>query len=94
MTAPAPLILQGVYKAFDRSQILRGVDLQLQPGERCALIGPNGPASPVSFTSSRAAIVPMPAGCCCMGDITHAPPQQIHRLGWRAASRSPACSRA
>jgi branched-chain amino acid transport system ATP-binding protein len=31
MTAPAPLILQGVHKAFDRSQILRGVDLQLHP---------------------------------------------------------------
>ena len=46
MTAPAPLVLQGVHKAFDRSEILRGVDLQLQPGERCA-----GRKTPCPMTS-------------------------------------------
>lgn len=82
MTAPAPLILQGVYKAFDRSEILRGVDLQLQPGERCALIGPNG-AGKSSLFHVISGRYRADAGRVLLHgrDITHAAPQQINRLG-------------
>jgi ABC-type branched-subunit amino acid transport system ATPase component len=72
----------GVYKAFDRSQILRGVDLQLQPGERCALIGANG-AGKSSLFHVISGRYRADAGRVLLHgrDITHAPPQQIHRLG-------------
>ena len=39
---PARLTMTGVRKAFGATQALRGVDLELQPGEVHALVGENG----------------------------------------------------
>ena len=37
--------LNGVHKSFGRTQIIRGVDLEIPRGQRHALIGPNGAGS-------------------------------------------------
>jgi len=45
MSLPAPvpaLELRGLRKSFGKTEIIRGVDLQVQAGERVAIIGPNG----------------------------------------------------
>ncbi len=82
MSAVAALALQGLHKAFDGSPILRGVDLQLQAGERCALIGPNGAGKSSLFhlVSGR---YRADAGRVLLHgtDITRQSAQQINRLG-------------
>ncbi len=45
----AALELRGVRKDFGRTQIVRGVDLRVEKGERHALIGPNGAGKSVLF---------------------------------------------
>lgn len=48
MTAPA-LELVGVEKRFGRTEIIRGVDLEVARGERHAVIGPNGAGKSTLF---------------------------------------------
>jgi branched-chain amino acid transport system ATP-binding protein len=48
MTAAA-LELTGVHKRFGPTEIVRGVDLRVEQGERHALIGPNGAGKSVLF---------------------------------------------
>ena len=48
MTAPA-LELREVRKNFGRSEIIRGANLKVPRGERCALIGPNGAGKSTLF---------------------------------------------
>ncbi len=38
----AVLSLRGVYKDFDGVEVIRGVDMEIEAGERHAIIGPNG----------------------------------------------------
>lgn len=82
MTGQLALELQGLHKAFDRSEIIRGVDLQLRAGERCALIGPNGAgkSSLFNLVSGRHR---SDAGRVLLHgrDITRLSPQLISRLG-------------
>ena len=82
MIAAVALSLQGLHKAFDGSPILRGVDLELLAGERCALIGPNGAGKSSLFhlVSGR---YRADAGRVTLHgvDITRQSPQQINRLG-------------
>lgn len=82
MTTSSPLVLQGIHKAFGRSEILRGVDLQLQPGERCALIGPNGAGKSSLFHVISGRYRADSGRVLLHGrDVTREPPQRIHRLG-------------
>lgn len=46
---PAALALAGVYKEFGRTEIIRGVDLEIPRGERHAVIGPNGAGKSTLF---------------------------------------------
>ena len=48
MTALA-LELKNVRKSFGHAEIIRGADLQVRRGERCALIGPNGAGKSTLF---------------------------------------------
>lgn len=47
MTPPKPLALElrNLHKRFGSSDIIRGTDLAIAPGERIALIGPMAPAN-------------------------------------------------
>ncbi|NUU01254.1 ABC transporter ATP-binding protein [Herbaspirillum robiniae] len=82
MSEALSLELQGVRKAFDRAEIICGVDLQLREGERCALIGPNGAgkSSLFNLVSGRHRA---DAGRILLHgeDITRSTPQAINRLG-------------
>ena len=42
MTASAALRLTGIRKSFGDNEVVRGVDLQVAPGECFGLLGPNG----------------------------------------------------
>ena len=42
-TAARPMVLaEGVHKSFGRQEVLRGIDLQVMPGEVMCLLGPSG----------------------------------------------------
>ena len=60
MIAPA-LELVGVEKRFGATEIVRGVNLRVEKGERHALIGPNGAGKSVLF-SLISARFPLSAG--------------------------------
>ncbi|HBH39357.1 MAG TPA: ABC transporter ATP-binding protein, partial [Curvibacter sp.] len=42
MNSPYALELKDLRKSFGKTEIIRGVDLAVKPGERVAVIGPNG----------------------------------------------------
>jgi len=48
--SPIPsLVLHNLHKQFGKTQIIRGVDLTVQAGERVAIIGPNGAGKSTLF---------------------------------------------
>ena len=81
MTAPA-LELDGVHKRFGLTEIIRGVDLTIEAGERHAIIGPNGAGKSTLFHLVSGKI-PSSSGRIRLNgtDITNLPPYEIHRLG-------------
>ncbi len=81
MTAAA-LELQGVQKRFGATEIVQGVDLRIEKGERHALIGPNGAGKSVLFHLISARY-PVSAGTILLhGDrITGLKPHEINRKG-------------
>ena len=81
MTAAA-LELKNVRKHFGKSEIIRGANLTVAKGERCAVIGPNGAGKSTLFNlvSGR---FPISSGDVCLNgaSIRHLKPFQINRLG-------------
>ena len=81
MDAPA-LELAGIGKDFGRTQIIRGVDLEVPCGERHAIIGPNGAGKSTLFNLMSGRLRPSAGVIRLNGeDITGARPQEINRRG-------------
>jgi branched-chain amino acid transport system ATP-binding protein len=95
MTTPAPahtsphaapsalsLVLKDVRKSFGKTEIIRGVNLSIQAGERHAVIGPNGAGKSTLFNliSGR---FPASSGAIMLGgqDITRKASYDINRMG-------------
>ena len=76
------LELTGVEKRFGSTEIVRGVSLRIEKGERHALIGPNGAGKSVLF-SLISALFPVSAGSIALhGEpITGKRPHEVSRRG-------------
>jgi len=76
------LSLRDVHKSFGATQIIRGVTLDIAPGERHCIIGPNGAGKTTCFNliSGR---FPITAGEILLNGerIDTLPPHKINRLG-------------
>ncbi len=81
MTVSA-LTLAGVRKSFGKTEIIRGIDLDVPTGERHAIIGPNGAGKSTLFNliSGR---FPVSDGTITLKGtpITGLPPYKINRMG-------------
>jgi branched-chain amino acid transport system ATP-binding protein len=81
-TVTVVLAATGVEKSFGRTEIIRGVDLELRGGERHALIGPNGAGKSTLFNLMSGRLHATAGRIALDGrDITHATPQAINRMG-------------
>jgi branched-chain amino acid transport system ATP-binding protein len=81
MSAPI-LTVRGLRKSFGDTQIIRGVDLELDAGERRALIGPNGAGKSTLFHLISGQLAPTAGEIVFDGQrIAGWPPQRINRLG-------------
>src|SRR5260370_20394421 len=74
--------LRGVQKSFGRTQIIRGVDLDIPRGQRHAMIGPNGAGKTTLFNliSGRFSVT---SGTIALNgrSIAGLAPHEIYRLG-------------
>jgi branched-chain amino acid transport system ATP-binding protein len=79
--APA-LTLREVTKRFGAAEIIRGVDLTVEAGERHALIGPNGAGKSTLFHLISGRIAPTSGSISLAGERTDGlPPERIARRG-------------
>lgn len=82
MLDEALLSVDGLYVAYDGSNALNGVSLNIRKGELICVVGANG-AGKTSLIRSIAGIVPVSGGSVRMNgvDITRKPPWEICELG-------------
>ena len=81
LTTPA-LELKGVRKQFGKTEIIRGIDLQVQQGERVAIIGPNGAGKSTLFNLISGRFAPSQGEIWLQGHrIDGKTPYQVNRLG-------------
>jgi branched-chain amino acid transport system ATP-binding protein len=75
------LQLHGIVKRFGATQVLHGVDLHIEAGERHALIGPNGAGKSTLFDLISGRTRPDEGRIIADGvDITGKPPPRVSRL--------------
>ena len=80
--ATAALELHEVSKRFGRTEIIRGVSLQIPRGERHAIIGPNGAGKSTLFNLISGRFEVTSGRLSLNGrDITDRKPHEINRLG-------------
>lgn len=81
-TDHAILELKDVYKDFDGLEVLFGINLGIQSGERHAIIGPNGAGKSTIFNLITGKYLPSKGKIFFRGqDITGAPPFNLNRQG-------------
>ena len=78
----AALKLSGVHKTFGRAEIIRGIDLDIESGERHAIIGPNGAGKSTLFNLISGKF-PVTSGSIDLNGqpIHNRKPYEISRLG-------------
>jgi branched-chain amino acid transport system ATP-binding protein len=84
MTAPPSpaLELEGVKAAYERVEVLRGVDLAVAPGRVFALLGPNGAGKSTALKAASGRLKPTAGRVLVDGtDVTGKAPEKIARLG-------------
>ena len=85
MSLPTPvpaLELRGLRKSFGKTEIIRGVDLQVQAGERVAIIGPNGAGKSTLFNLISGRFAPSSGDVRLHGQsLLGKKPFEINRLG-------------
>lgn len=76
------LELKAIYKSFGKTQIIRGIDLAVEAGERVAIIGPNGAGKSTLFNLISGRFAPT-SGEIWLGShrIDGRQPFEINRLG-------------
>jgi branched-chain amino acid transport system ATP-binding protein len=76
------LELQGIYKDFDGLEVLFGIDLGIQKGERHAIIGPNGAGTSTIFNIITGKHLPSKGNIFFKGrDVTGTSPYRLNRRG-------------
>ena len=81
MSAPA-IALAAVKKRFGRTEIIRGVSLEIPAGERHAVIGPNGAGKSTLFNLISGRFAPSAGEIRLKGeDVTGLKPFEINRRG-------------
>ena len=76
------LELKGIYKDFDGLEVLFGIDLGIQEGERHAIIGPNGAGKSTIFNLITGKYLPSKGNILFKGqDITGVSPFKLNRQG-------------
>lgn len=81
-TAVAALQLRGLRKSFGKTEIIRGVDLQVQAGERVAIIGPNGAGKSTLFNLISGRFAPSSGDVLLHGQsLLGKKPFEINRMG-------------
>ena len=82
MTPPPALVLQALHKRFGATEVVCGVDLCVQAGDRVALIGPNGAGKSTLFNLISGHAQPSAGAVQLHGrSTTGLQPFQIARLG-------------
>ena len=82
MTRPPALVLKALHKRFGATEVVCGVDLCVQAGERVALIGPNGAGKSTLFNLISGHARPSSGSVQLHGrSITGLQPFEIARLG-------------
>ncbi len=81
-SASSVLELSELHKSFGKTQIIRGVNLAVQAGERVAIIGPNGAGKSTLFNLISGRFAPTSGAVLLNGQrIDGKKPFQINRLG-------------
>jgi len=76
------LQLQGIYKDFEGLEVLFGIDLAIQQGERHAIIGPNGAGKSTIFNIITGKYLPSKGNIFFKGqDVTGTSPYKLNRHG-------------
>ena len=76
------LELRGLRKSFGKTEIIRGIDLRVEAGERIAIIGPNGAGKSTLFNLISGRFAPTSGEVLLAGvRIEGKKPYEINRLG-------------
>ncbi len=82
MRAAPAIELKGLHKSFGKTEIIRGCDLAVAPGERVGIIGPNGAGKSTLFNLISGRFGPTSGQILLNGKrIDGLLPYQINRLG-------------